>query len=49
MHKDVAKESAPTALAELQDRVYVFTPAGDILDLPKGSTPLDFAYQIHSI
>ena len=32
----------------LQDRIYVFTPKGKILDLPKGSTPLDFAYAIHS-
>lgn len=30
------------------DRVYVFTPQDDLLDLPTGSTPLDFAYRVHT-
>src|SRR5512138_101329 len=31
-----------------QDRVYVFTPRGDIFDLAAGSTPIDFAYHVHT-
>jgi GTP pyrophosphokinase len=32
----------------LQEQVYVFTPKGKIIDLPQGSTPVDFAFRIHS-
>ena len=32
----------------IDDRVYVFTPSGEIVDLPPRGTPLDFAYRIHT-
>lgn len=31
-----------------QDRIFVFTPHGDVIDLPEESTPVDFAYHVHS-
>lgn len=32
----------------VQDRLYVFTPEGHVLDMPKGATPVDFAYRVHT-
>lgn len=32
----------------LNDNIYVFTPKGDIFELPKGATPIDFAYRVHT-
>ncbi len=31
-----------------QNRIFVFTPKGDVIDLPEESTPIDFAYHVHS-
>ncbi|MGB0468527.1 MAG: GTP diphosphokinase [Pontibacterium sp.] len=32
----------------VQDRVYIFTPDGHVVDMPQGSTPVDFAYRVHT-
>ncbi len=50
-HRDIARaEDLVEAIKTdvFQDQVYVFTPKGQIKDLPAGSTPLDFAYRIHT-
>lgn len=46
-------EEVSDAISEIStelsnERVYVFTPTGQIVDIPQGGTPLDFAYSIHS-
>ena len=33
----------------VEDRIYVLTPAGEVVDLPRGATPLDFAYHVHTM
>ncbi|MGQ9729025.1 MAG: RelA/SpoT family protein [Candidatus Fervidibacter sp.] len=51
MHSDIkdASEFTRSIIGDLfRDQVFVFTPKGDVIDLPKGSTPIDFAYRIHT-
>ena len=38
-----------TKLELHRDQVFCFTPKGDLIELPKGATPVDFAYQVHSV
>ena len=50
-HKEVAGAEEFVDLIKtdvFRDQVYVFTPKGEIKDLPVGSTPLDFAYRVHT-
>ena len=52
--KDAAKlvidgyDSSEIKIDLFGDRVFIYTPKGDIFDLPEGSFPLDFAYRVHS-
>ena len=44
-----AEEFVETVKTDIfHDQVFVYTPKGDVLDLPAGATPLDFAYRIHT-
>ncbi|MFN4219350.1 MAG: TGS domain-containing protein, partial [bacterium] len=44
--ENIETEKIPEEI--LQENIFVFTPKGDCIDLPTGSTPLDFAYRIHT-
>jgi len=47
--EDAERDFVEGMRAELfEDRVYVLTPKGEVIDLPRGATPLDFAYQVHT-
>ncbi len=46
--KDAAEFVESMQSDVFKDRVYIFTPRGDIIDLPAGSTPIDFAYHVHT-
>lgn len=50
-HQELAQQSdCPREFEQefLEDRVYVFTPMGDVLDIPSPATALDFAYHVHT-
>ncbi|KKQ34645.1 MAG: PpGpp synthetase/hydrolase Rel [Candidatus Nomurabacteria bacterium GW2011_GWB1_37_5] len=51
LQKNVAEHGAYMKELKMDffnDRIFVFTPGGDVIDLPEGSSPIDFAYAIHS-
>jgi len=44
-----SQEFVSTAKIDVfQDRIFTFTPKGDVIDLPEESTPIDFAYAVHT-
>ena len=46
---DSARDFLESVRTELfEDRVYALTPKGEVIDLPRGATPLDFAYTVHT-
>lgn len=48
-HADSAEELLEhTRMAMYQDRIFAFTPTGELIQLPKGATPIDFAYAVHT-
>ena len=49
-HEHMSSEDFVNSVRDevLNNNIYVFTPKGDVIELPKGATPLDFAYEIHT-
>ena len=47
-HEDAREFMKSLKLALYPDEVYVFTPKGDVKSFPKGATPIDFAYSVHT-
>ncbi len=53
-HADGERDGDGRALASgldtelVEDRIYALTPTGEVIDLPRGATPLDFAYRVHT-
>jgi GTP diphosphokinase / guanosine-3',5'-bis(diphosphate) 3'-diphosphatase len=46
--KDFMEQLEIMKIDVFKDRIFVFTPQGDVIDLPEGATPIDFAYAIHT-
>lgn len=46
--KDFMEQLEVMKIDVFKDRIFVFTPQGDVIDLPEGATPVDFAYAIHT-
>jgi RelA/SpoT family (p)ppGpp synthetase len=49
-HAESAEEILEhTRMAMYHDRIFAFTPKGELIQLPKGATPVDFAYAVHTV
>jgi GTP pyrophosphokinase len=46
--EELAERLGRLRIDVFSERIFVFTPKGDVIDLPQGATPVDFAYAIHS-
>ena len=46
--KDFLEQMEVLKIDVFKDRIFVLTPQGDVIDLPEGATPIDFAYAVHS-